>query len=212
MPASTSSFYSTVPCNAARVDIVTVSTELAAELNLGMNYTLTFAALIFGLVLFPAIAGAQVRPPAPSQVDASNTRERPLSEMEEELRAKQAIKYAEKEHQETLNRAKEIADIGKELKAAINSTPLLSRDSQKKIERLEKLARKIRSDAGGDDQELELQDRPADVPAAITKIAETAELLSKDVQNTPRQVVSTTVIENANVLLELIKIVRTFSR
>ena len=176
-----------------------------------MKNGLTFITLICGVLLFPAIAGAQVRPPAPSQ-DASNTRERPLTEMEEELRAKQAIKFAEKGHQENLSRAKEIADIGKELKAAIDGTPILSRESQKKIERLEKLTRKIRSEAGGDDQEVELLNRPADVPSAVTKIAETAEALSKDVQNTPRQVISTSVIENANVLLELIKIVRTFSR
>ena len=176
-----------------------------------MSIKLTFITLIGGLLLFPAIAAAQVRLPGPSQVDASNTRERPLTEMEEELRAKQALKHAEKGHQDNLNRAREIADIGKQLKAAVTSAPILSRDAQKKIERLEKLTRKIRGEAGGDDQEVELPERPADVPSALTKIAETAEKLSKDVQNTPRQVVSTSVIENANVLLELIKIVRTFS-
>ena len=189
------------------VDVVTVLVNYLA-----MKNRLTFIGLILAMLVFPAVVGAQVRPPAPSEMDASNTRERPLTEVEAELRAKQAIKYAEKGHQENRGRAKEISDIGKELKAAIGSTPILSRDAQKKIERLEKLTRKIRSEAGGEDQEVELPNRPADVPAAITKIAETAEALSKDVQNTPRQVVSTSVIENANVLLELIKIVRTFSR
>jgi hypothetical protein len=144
-------------------------------------------------------------------MDPSATRERPLTEMEEELKAKQAIKYAEKGHQDNLNRAKEIADIGKELKAAANETPLLSRESQKKLERLEKLTRKIRGEAGGDDQEIQLPNRPSDVPSAIKSIAEAAETLSKDVQNTPRQVVSASVIENANVLLELIRVMRTLS-
>ena len=166
--------------------------------------------MICGLLFLPAVAGAQI--PGPSQVDASNGRERPLTEIEEEMRAKRAINHAEKEHQENLNRATEIAQIGRQLKSAVNNTPVLGRDPQKKLERLEKLTRKIRGEAGGDDQEVELPNRPADVPSAITRIAEAAETLSKDVHNTPRQVVSASVIENANVLLELIRIMRSLSR
>lgn len=176
-----------------------------------MKTTLTFAILICVLLLVPALARAQTRTPPPSQMDPTMTRERPLSEMEEEMRAKQAIKFAEKGHQENLDRAKEIGNIGKELKAAAGNTPFFSADSEKKIERLEKLTRKIRGEAGGDDQEVEVKNRPSDLPSAIVRVGEAAEKLSKDVQNTPRQVVSASVIENANVLLELIKLVRTLS-
>lgn len=193
-------------CRATRrpVRIVTVNR---------MKNAFTFPGVICGLLLLPVMATAQIsNRQIPARVDASNGEERPLTEIEEELRAKQAIKHAEKGHQENLNRAKEIAELGKELKASVNNTPLLSRDSYKKIERLEKLTRKIRGEAGGDDQEVQLDKRPANVPNALTQIAEAAESLSKDVQNTPRQVVSATVIGNANVLLELIKIVRTLTR
>ena len=179
-----------------------------------MKKAFTFASLICGLLLLPTVAGAQIinRQQIPARVDASNGDERPLTEIEEELRAKQAIKHAEKGHQENLNRAKEISELGKSLKAAVNNTPLLGRDSYKKIERLEKLTRKIRDEAGGDDQDVELDKRPTNVPTALGQLAEAAESLSKDVQNTPRQVVSATVIGNANVLLELIKIIRTLTR
>lgn len=178
-----------------------------------MKITLKLVILWCGILAFPVMATAQNsnRPISP-RVDASNTDERPLTEMEEELRAKQAIKFAEKGHKENLDRAKEIGQIGSELKASANASPLLSRDSYKKIERLEKLTRKIRGEAGGDDQDVEIQQRPADVPSAIKQIAASAESLSKDVQNTPRQVVSTSVISNANVLLELIKIMRSLAR
>ena len=177
-----------------------------------MKNTPTLTTLVLGLLLCPAIARAQTQSIPPSQMDPTATRERPLSEMEEELKAKQAIKFAEKGHQENLNRAKEIADIAKELKAAAKDAPLLSNDSEKKIERLEKLTRKIRGEAGGDDQEVQIPDRPSNLPSAMIRVAEAAEKLSKDVQNTPRQVVSASVIENANVLLELIKVVRSMSR
>ncbi len=177
-----------------------------------MKNTLTFITLLCGLLLFPALGAGQTLSPAPSQMDPTTTRERPMTEMEAEMKAKQAIKYAEKGHQENVDRAKEIADIGKELKSAAKDAPLLSRESQKKIERLEKLTRKIRGEAGGDDQPIELPNRPSDLSSAMGRVVEASEKLSKDVQNTPRQVVSASVIENANVLLELIKIVRTFTR
>lgn len=176
-----------------------------------MKNKLTFSILICGVLLVPALAKAQTGSPAPSQMDPSTTRERPLSEAEEEMRAKQAIKFAEKEHRENLDRAKEIAKIGKELRATASNAPFMSRDSEKKIERLEKLTRKVRGEAGGDDQEVELKTRPGDLPSAMALVGEAAETLSKEVQNTPRQVVSAAVIENANVLLELIRLMRTLS-
>lgn len=176
-----------------------------------MKTKLTFTISICFLFLFPALAAGQTRTLPPSEMDPSTTRERPLSEAEEEMRAKQAIKYAERGHQENLDRAKEIAKIGKDLKAAARNTSLFSRECDKKIERLEKLTRKVRGEAGGDDQEVALKDRPKDLTSAMTLIGETAEVLSKEVQNTPRQVVSAAVIENANVLLELIRLARSFS-
>src|SRR5829696_5229152 len=115
--------------------------EIVTVLSM-MKNTLKLTSLICGLLIFPAFTYGQSRPP--SEMDPLTTRERPITEMEAEMKAKQAIKYAEKGHQETLDRAREIAEIGKELKAAVSDTPILDRESQKKIERLEKLTRKIR--------------------------------------------------------------------
>ena len=147
-------------------------------------------------------------------VDASGkqTDETPLSTFEEELRVKQAIKLAEKEHEENLGRAREIGEIGKSLHADLKNKVSVDREFLKKIERLEKLTKKVRGDAGGEDEEVKIANCPSDVPSAITRIADLSETFSKDVQNTPRQVVSFSVINSANVLLELIKILRTFAR
>jgi hypothetical protein len=136
----------------------------------------------------------------------------PLTEIEEEMRAKHAIKVAEKEHEENLDRAREIGQIGKELQQCAKNTANLDRDFLKKVERLEKLTRKIRGEAGGEDEEVKLPKQPTDVTSAISQLADASETLSKDVRNTPRQVVSASVINNANVLLELIKIVRGYTR
>lgn len=119
---------------------------------------------------------------------------------------------AEKEHQENLDRAKEIQQIGKELKERLQGKSTLDRDSLKKIDRLEKLTKKVRGEAGGESDELTLVNPPADLSTAACQIGEKAESLSKEVQDTPRQVVSASVISSANILLELIKKARTFGR
>jgi len=136
----------------------------------------------------------------------------PLSSFEEEIRAKREIKLAEKEHQDNLNRAREILQLGKELHDGLKTRSLLQRDDIKKVDRLEKLTKKVRGEAGGEDGEIHLVNRPVDLDSTVTRICEMTESLSKNVENTPRQVVSAVVIDNANVILELIRILRGFGR
>lgn len=152
----------------------------------------------------------QTAPRGTPPSDPQDKDQPPLTSFEEEIRAKRAIKMAEKDHQENVNRAKEAADIAKDLQTCLKDKTTIDRDSVKKIERLEKLTKKIRNEAGGGDEEVKVVDRPTDINGALKQIAESAESLSKTVQNTPRQVVSATVIGNANVLLELIKLLRAF--
>ena len=195
--------------------IVKVNSESRMRKVSVTTYTLTT------IVFCASVAFSQVKspPPQPSPtpplrpVDGTlkNPDDTPLTTFEEEIRAKRELKMAEKEHQQNLDRAKEISEIGKQLKDfKDNST--LDRDCVKKIERLEKLTKKVRSEAGGDDDEITITPRPTDLPSAMKQISEASETLSKDVQNTPRRVVSASVINNANVLLELIRLARSFVR
>ena len=186
--------------------------------DLRLPVTLFSLALLFLICAGNAIAQTSSATPAPSRSFPRGTPrggdddERPLSSIEEEMNAKRAIKFAEKEHQENLDRAREIGEIGKQLCETVKTKAGVNREFIKKIERLEKLTKKIREEAGGDDEEVTIANRPSDVVSAVTQIAEVSETLSKDVKNTPRQVVSASVIGSANVLLELIKIFRGFAR
>jgi hypothetical protein len=176
--------------------------------------------VVFGVavvVLSATNATAQITPstprpplPPPQSGDPRDRDQTPMGSFEEEIRAKRAIKLAEKDHKENLERAREISDLAKSLQLALKDKPTIDRDSLKKLERLEKLTKKIRNEAGGEDEEVKIVDRPTDITSAVHKVAESAEALSKDVQETPRQVVSATVIGNANVLLELIRLLRAF--
>ena len=179
------------------------------------------ATWMFLMLMFCASVGlSQTKSPPPQPTPTPPLRpidgpfkndDTPLTTFEEEIRAKREIKIAEKEHQDNLNRAKEIGEIAKQLNESFkNNSTTIDRDCFKKIERLEKLTKKVRSEAGGEDEEITISPRPADLPSAVKRIAEASETLSKDVQNTPRRVVSASVIGNANVLLELIRLARDF--
>jgi hypothetical protein len=153
------------------------------------------------------------KPPArPPDITGHSDDRGPLTTYEEEMRAKRLIRLAEKEHEDNLKRAKEISQLGQDLRECVKAKSNLGREDTKKLERLEKLTKKVRGEAGGEDDDVQILDAPSDVPSALTLIADNAELLSKDVQNTPRQVVSASVIDRANVLLKLLKIVRGFFR
>ena len=173
-----------------------------------------FAFLIFCFVVTAAQSRSKVSPappPSPPPITAdqrSMDNAGPLTTFEEELRAKRAIKLAEKEYEDNLNRAKEISQLVEAIKNDLKDRTALDREDTKKIDRLEKLTKKIRGEAGGEDDDVQISNAPADITSAVSQIADNAEQLSKDVQKTPRQVVSATVIDRANVLLQLVKILR----
>jgi hypothetical protein len=135
-----------------------------------------------------------------------------LGTPEDEMRARNEIKIAEKERQENLERAREAAQLGTEIRDSFSKNRAFSASDIKKLERLEKLARRIRSRAGGEDDEEPLNNVPASLEPALTRLADTSEALCKGVEKTPRQVISTSVIERANELLEIIRFIRTNTR
>ena len=157
---------------------------------------------------------APSRPTDPMKSDKSSSDDDgpPMTTFEEEMRAKRAIREAEKEHQQNLERAEEISQLAKDLQHGFKSTNSLDRECLKRLDRLEKLTKKIRGEAGGEENDVQIVNRPTNKGAAIAQIAEAAESLSKSVQNTPRRVISASVIDGANVLLELIGILRTFTQ
>jgi len=136
----------------------------------------------------------------------------PLTSIEEEMRAKRAIKYAQREHRENLERADQLSGLGKELVSSVKQKGRLDREDLRRLDKMEKLARKIRSEAGGEDDDVSLPKPPSDLESAITQLGESAVAVGDQFKKTPRQVISTGVINEANVLLELIKLVRNMVR
>ena len=190
---------------------------MSVKLGQAFRFAIRMFAVAGLLFLAHATLNAQtVRPPtAPTSMTADKSRpdseEQAPTPLDYEMRAKRAIKYAEKEHQENLSRAREASELGSSLAAAYKQKNSLGSKDLKTLEKLEKITKKIRTEAGGSDDDFELEDKPGDLLTAVDSVAKVSASLSDKVIKTPRRVVSTAIIEESNVLLELIRIVRTFA-
>ena len=131
--------------------------------------------------------------------------------MTDELRVRREIKFAEKEHRENLDRATEASALGQNLAASFKKKNCLDRDDIRKLDKLEKLAKRIRSEAGGSEDDITIEKKPTDLEEAMTLLAKVSTSLNQKIQETPRRVISAEIIERANVLLELVRIVRNIS-
>jgi hypothetical protein len=127
---------------------------------------------------------------------------------ENEMRARQALKVEKKQYDENVARAREASDLASELVKDYEAKKTFNSEDAKKFERLEKLAKRIRNEAGGSDCEPDGKDIPGVMEAAVKKVAEMADDLRKMVEKTPRHVISAAVIDQANKLLGLLQHVR----
>src|SRR6478672_8683653 len=102
----------------------------------------SFGSFLFALSLsVPGVVIAQTpRPPSSVVTGADNSNsddQHAAGEMEDEMRAKRAIKFAEEEHKENIERAKELSAIGVKLLASIKQKKSLDKDDGKQLDRLE---------------------------------------------------------------------------
>ena len=155
---------------------------------------------------------AQPKPTPPSDPmtkDASKDDPR-FGSPEAEMRSKLALKDEKKKYDEHVARAKEVSQIASQLSQSYETRKAFNADDQKKLERLEKLTKRIRNDSGGADavSDTDVKDIPPEMPDTIKKLASMADELQKLVENTPRNVISAAVIDEANKLVGLIQLVR----
>jgi hypothetical protein len=161
------------------------------------------------LALLASAAAAQTGPQGVPPADASGqSPRRELGSPEEEIMRRAEIKHEEESHKDMVERADEAALIGEQLKDSFRMNKSLNKDDLKKLDRMEKLVRKIRGGAGGSDDEEPLDNPPQGMDKAVARLAELSDQLNKSVQKTSRLVISAAVINSSNQLIELIKHIR----
>lgn len=175
----------------------------------------SFRRLLLALTLLALLAATAAAQRGQSTVgDASNQSPRrgEIGSPEEEIIRRAEIKHEEESHKEMTERADEAALIGEQLLDTFQKNKSLSRDDLKKLERMEKLARKIRGSTGGSDDDAPLDNPPQQLDKALARLAEVSGQLNKSVRKTSRLVISAAVINSSNELIELIKHIRSIQR
>jgi hypothetical protein len=176
--------------------------------------TLVKALIVISLMASPfSFTAAQnivrkQRPPSDDPTKREEDKE-PLTVVEEEMRAKRAVKEADREYQENLERARDLSSLGGAIVTSFKQKNGLDQDDIKKLDKVEKLAKGIRRAAGGSEDKVEMEKLPRDLTSAMEMLSDLSQSLKEKVEKTPKHVISASVIDEANVLLELIRIVRT---
>lgn len=185
-------------------------TNTALKLMTRISTSLAIACLL-GVCLTSAAAQQSSQPQKPTTIEEKISGDdggRSFAPVEEEMRAKRAIQLEEKEYQKNLERARDLSFLGTNIVASFKQKNALDQEDIKKLDKLEKLAKSIRHAAGGSEDDVQMEKPPKDLATALDMLAELSKSLKDKVEKTPKRVISATVIDEANVLLELIRIVR----
>src|SRR5882672_784472 len=177
----------------------------------GLACAVAFAAVLM-LGSSPAYSQTRPAPPPPPPPDDKVFRDKDdlgsdIGSHEREMRAKFALREEKKLYDENLARARETAETASQLLESYHAKKSFSLEDRKKLERIEKLTRRIRNEAGGTETDVEIEASPV-IETAMKSVADKAEELRKEVEKTPRHVISTAVIVQANKLIGLIQHVR----
>lgn len=130
----------------------------------------------------------------------------------DEMRYRAAVRHEEESHREVVERAEEIVEVSSEILKRFDTQKNLDQGDLKSLEKIEKLARKIRGKAGGSDTEQALERPPERLDAAVERLSELSGQLKDGVKKTSRMVVSAKVIQRSNELIQVVKIIKNFLR
>lgn len=154
------------------------------------------------VVIFPAAVYGQVPRDASDRV-----REEPPKNVRENL-AKMRIEQEKKDFEELVKRTEEALELSNQLGAAANRNQLSAAD-RKKLDRLEKLVKKIRSELGaGKDDENGDESFPQTVASAITKLRTSASALFDEVKSSSRYSISVAAVQTSNMIMRLLKFIK----
>jgi hypothetical protein len=128
----------------------------------------------------------------------------------DEMRLKLCYKQQQKEFQELLNNGEEAAKLSGELETSFEKSSALSAEDQKKLDRLEKLTKKIRNSLGGENDEDDdaSADKPLSLKDAFVTLNEKASNLVSDLKKTTRYSISVVSIQGSNAVLRLVRYIR----
>ncbi len=166
-----------------------------------------FLQLVFALLSgsFLVLSGnAQIT----NQADNNRGKDDGKTDVFRETMAKWKLKEEKKDYEELLKRGNEAEKLVEELTKTYGETQKLSKADTVKLERLEKLVKKIRSEIGAEDDNEPDENAPKDLVDAIKLLSENAANLVSELKKSTRHSISVVLVETSNTLLRIVKFIR----
>jgi hypothetical protein len=124
----------------------------------------------------------------------------------QDMRIKMAIARAEIDHKKLLEDVEKLSNLSSEIAKGYDEHKRLSADDLKKLGTIEKLARHVLTNSGGDEVDQKSDQMP--LGDAIDKLNSTAASIKKEMTAETRFVVSATVIANSNEVISLARFIK----
>ena len=123
--------------------------------------------------------------------------------------AKSRIEREKKDFEELLENGEEAVKLSESLDKSFAASNKLSSDDQKKLDRLEKLAKKIRRELGANDSdEADNVENYSSLREAFKSLQANTGKLVDELKKTSRYTVSVVAIQSSNAFLKVIKFIR----
>lgn len=122
--------------------------------------------------------------------------------------AKQRIEREKKDFAEMLERGEEALKLSEQLEKSYAEKNQFSAEDQKKLDRLEKVVKKIRNEIGGDDGDEESAEKPSSISKALETLKLNTSKLVGELKKTSRYSVSVIAVESSNALLKVVRFLR----
>ncbi len=126
------------------------------------------------------------------------------------------VEQRKKEHDEMLKRGEKALELSEQLERAFSQNNTLSPQDMEKLEGLEKIVKKIRSDLGGDDDddggddqpEAARTDKPVDLVDGFKILQSNTVKLVNELKKTSRFSISAVAIQSSNSILKIVRFLR----
>ena len=130
-----------------------------------------------------------------------------------ETRIKMRIDREKKDHEEMLERGEEVRRLSERLEKSFAQNGRLSDTDRTALETVEKNAKKIRSELGGDDNDEKIDEllkvgEKASLANAVDTLKNAATNLADELKKTTRFTISATAIQSSNAVLTLARFLR----
>ena len=126
----------------------------------------------------------------------------------EEMRIRMDIERADSEYRKTIEDADKLNDLSAEIAKSYRDNGRLTLDELKKVGTIEKLAKRILNQSGGDEVDDKNKPVQRSLPEAIEQMSAAAANIQKSMKVQTRFVVSATVIANSNEVINLAQFIR----